>query len=91
MTLLPAYGRDYRTADEVLADWNADKDFVILDVSWPEDSGRYINKRDAERGDLKWVTFKIRYGTILNTGFMWPNFVLIRMVLGAWVLGDGTE
>jgi hypothetical protein len=29
MTLLPAYGRDYKSKAAVLADWNAGKDFRI--------------------------------------------------------------
>lgn len=41
LTLLPAYGRDYRSKAAVIADWNADKDFVEAE------SGKYINRTDA--------------------------------------------
>lgn len=42
-TLVPAYGRDYRTAKAVREDWNDGKDFLIFDMSSPDD-GRYVNK-----------------------------------------------
>jgi hypothetical protein len=42
-TLTPAYGRDYKSAKEVKAAWDAGKDFVIADISHP-DNGRYVNK-----------------------------------------------
>ncbi len=43
MTLVPAYGRDYKTAKAVLVDWNANKDFQIADMFSGND-GRYVNK-----------------------------------------------
>jgi hypothetical protein len=61
MTLVPAYGRDYKTAEDVLKDWLAGKDFQIQDVSW-EFNGRYISIRDAlEGGSCENITFKIRF------------------------------
>jgi len=42
-TLVPAYGRDYKSAKEVKADWDAGKDFRICDMSSPDD-GRLVNK-----------------------------------------------
>lgn len=94
MTLVPAYGRDYKTADEVLKDWIGQKDFLVQDISWPG-NGRYVNRQDAENPEysLSHVTFKVRYGTILNTGFRLPNFCLIRLEGAEWkVIGvsDGT-
>lgn len=56
LTLIPAYGRDYKSKKEVLADWNADKDFIIADFSHPYD-GKPMNQRDAEPG----ITYNIRY------------------------------
>ena len=56
VTLTPAYGRDYKSQKEVLADWNADKDFMINCVMHPAD-GRYINKSSAPKED----TYNIRY------------------------------
>jgi hypothetical protein len=40
ITLTPAYGRDYSSKANVLADWDANKDFVIQDMRL---SG-YVNK-----------------------------------------------
>ena len=47
MILIPAYGRDYKTAAEVKKDWEAGKDFMIADVScrW---NGSYTSIRDTE-------------------------------------------
>ena len=41
ITLVPAYGRDYRSKAAVLADWNSGKDFQDTQT------GQYINKEDA--------------------------------------------
>jgi hypothetical protein len=46
LEVVPAYGRDYKSQKEVLADWNADMDFQIVSV---QEYGRYINKQDADR------------------------------------------
>jgi hypothetical protein len=45
MTLVPAYGRDYKNKKDVLADFNAGKDFVIADFLSPYD-GKPANKQD---------------------------------------------
>lgn len=55
MHLVPSYGRDYRSAKDVKADWDANKDFTITDISSPH-NGRQINKQDAPKG-----TYNIRY------------------------------
>jgi hypothetical protein len=55
-TLVPAYGRDYKSGKEVQADWDAGKDFQIADAFSPDD-GKYINKADARPGQ----SFNIRY------------------------------
>jgi len=61
-TLTPAYGRDYRSANEAKADYEAGKDFILNDVSsrW---NGSYISKRDAESvyGDIN-----IRFNNLRN-------------------------
>jgi hypothetical protein len=49
ITCVPSYGRDYKTAKEVKADYAEGKDFTICDMSCPDD-GRKINKQDAQRG-----------------------------------------
>lgn len=42
LTLVPAYGRDYKSKKAVVVDWNADKDFLVM----PE--CRYTNKSNTE-------------------------------------------
>lgn len=58
VTLVPAYGRDYKSKKEVLADWENGKDFIINDMSHPYDR-KYINKTDA--ASEKGTTYNIRY------------------------------
>jgi len=69
MTLIPAYGREYKSKKEVEADFNADKDFIICEFANPY-NGKPANKSDL-KNVVKQVT--IRYGNlrkvaILNTG-----------------------
>lgn len=45
MTIVPAYGRDYKSARAAKDDWTAGKDFLIADMSSPHD-GRYVNVKD---------------------------------------------
>lgn len=54
LTVIPAYGRDYTSAKSVKADWEANKDFLIQDISSPHDS---------ESGKL---TVHIRYKKLAN-------------------------
>ena len=56
LTAIPAYGRDYKSAKAVKADFDANKDFAICDMSSPDD-GRYINAEQLKPGD----TLSIRY------------------------------
>ena len=42
LSAVPAYGRDYKSKKEVLADWKAGKDFKIEDVA----HGGYVNIND---------------------------------------------
>jgi len=58
LTVVPAYGRDYKNQKEVLLDWNGGKDFIIKDIPSGHD-GRMLNKRDAEHLGVKYV--RIRY------------------------------
>lgn len=46
ITLVPAYGRDYKSAKEVKADWDDGKDFQICDFHNVDD-GRYCNKKSG--------------------------------------------
>ena len=43
MTLLPAYGRDYKSKKAAQADFDAGKDFIIADISSPW-NGKPVNK-----------------------------------------------
>jgi hypothetical protein len=58
MTLVPALGRDYKSRAEVLADFNANKDFVLEDPRSRWD-GKYIN-----REQLIGQTVTIRYANL---------------------------
>ena len=58
LTLVPAYGRDYKTAKEVKADWESGKDFKICCFLHPND-GAYINKQDGSG-----QTFIIRFNRL---------------------------
>jgi len=46
LTVIPAYGRDYKSGKAAKADWNNDKDFIIADMFNPYD-GKPINKQDS--------------------------------------------
>lgn len=59
LTIKPAYGRKYTTAEAVKADWNGGKDFQILGA------GSYINNQDADAFGVRSVT--IQYGNKRTT------------------------
>ena len=63
ITVVPAYGRDYRSKEEVLQAWEAGNDFQIRDVSsrW---NGSYINKEDAGKSGLS--TVDVRFNSLRN-------------------------
>lgn len=54
LTLIPAYGRDYKSTKAVKQDWEANKDFQIADISskW---NGSYTSIKDNHK------EVKIRY------------------------------
>jgi hypothetical protein len=62
LTIVPAYGRTYNSKAAIRADWLAGKDFQI--ASYGADTGRYINREDAERSDL--ACLLVRYGKALS-------------------------
>jgi len=66
-TLIPAYGRDYKTVKAVKADWLAGKDFLIADMSDRYD-GKPINLEDARNADIKRVG--IRYARLMKQVFI---------------------
>ena len=53
LTLLPAYGRDYKSKRAILNDLNSLKDFVI------SHTGQYINKPQFK--ELQINSFNVRY------------------------------
>ena len=72
MTLTPAYNRDYKNKNDVLTDFNNDKDFIINDMFSPY-NGKYCNKSDIKNGITKMNNFvmdinnnsvKIRYNKL---------------------------
>lgn len=57
VTVVPAYGRDYKNKKDLAADFHAGKDFIVQDFFSGED-GRAVNKEDAERAG---IVLSIRY------------------------------
>ena len=53
ITLLPAYGRDYKNRKSIINDLNASKDFIV------SHSGQYINKPQFK--ELNISSFNVRY------------------------------
>ena len=60
ITLVPAYGRDYKSAKVVKEDFKSNKDFEIADVMHP-DCGRKTNLGDAVRFLPEDTVFNIRF------------------------------
>jgi len=61
LTVVPAYGRDYKSAKAAKVDWESGKDFQIADISSP-DNGRYVSKNDLEGSNID--TVKVRFGKL---------------------------
>lgn len=67
LTLIPAYGRDYNSAESVLKDWDKGKDFRIMNADYS--GGSYINKSDFYRyrneitPNLKYLKFRYKKAT----------------------------
>lgn len=60
VTVRSAYGRQYESAADVLADWHAGKDFRIV-------GGPYVNKRDAMKYGVMEVRFRFKNDTQVVT------------------------
>ena len=69
VTVVPAYGRDYKSKKAVLEDYRASKDFRINDMFNPYD-GKYINKEDADNAGL---TMNVRYSQRTKVCVIPPN------------------
>jgi hypothetical protein len=59
ITAIPAYGRDYKSKAEVVAAWDAGKDFIIQGIMGGH--GRAVNKSDADHPDYGVTGVRIRY------------------------------
>ena len=57
LTARAAYGRTYKNAAAIKADWDAGKDFVVADFYSPWD-GKPINKQDARDAG---ISVSVRY------------------------------
>ena len=58
----PAYGRDYKNLKSAIQDWNAEKDFILRDISSPYD-GKPINRQQCDGQHVI-----LRYGNLRKTG-----------------------
>ena len=58
LTLLPAYGRDYKSKTAIINDLNALKDFIV------SHTGQYINKPQFKEHNI--VSFNVRYNNQLK-------------------------
>lgn len=61
MTLLPAYGRDYRNKASIQADLDGNKDFILSDMTSPWD-GKPINRQDLVTEGIRSV--RVRYAKL---------------------------
>ena len=59
-TLTPAYNRDYKNKNDVLTDFNNNKDFIVNDMFSPY-NGKYCNKSDIKN---TYKSVKIRYNKL---------------------------
>jgi hypothetical protein len=50
ITLIPAYGRDYKSAKAAKLDWQNGKDFIIANIMHPYD-GKPMSIRDVDKGE----------------------------------------
>lgn len=67
LNLVPAYGRDYKSAKAVKDDWNGGRDFIIKDISSRWD-GKAVNKPQLSNND----TVTIRYNKLTKVVVIRP-------------------
>jgi hypothetical protein len=66
ITLIPAYGRDYKSKRDVMKDWTDGKDFQIQDISSKWD-GSYTSRRDKDKLGVVTIRYnKLRDLHIIN-------------------------
>jgi len=58
LTVVPAYGRDYKSGKAACEDWETGKDFLISDIS-SRYNGKYVSIRDVPQ-----VQVTIRYAKL---------------------------
>ena len=58
LTLLPAYGRDYKSKKAIINDLNSLKDFIV------SHTGQYINKPQFKEHNI--ISFNVRYNNQLK-------------------------
>lgn len=66
-TLTPAYGRDYKTGLQAAADYHANKDFILRDITSRWD-GKLISKADIGNEDIK-----LRFNDLRNVIIILPG------------------
>jgi hypothetical protein len=66
LTVIPAYGRDYKSKKAALTDWNADKDFYVATLG----QEGYINRPEA---DAAMLTIGIRYNQQRSIFYVKPR------------------
>jgi hypothetical protein len=69
LTLVPAYGRDYKSQNEVIEDWNKDKDFQIANAFSPYD-GKYCNQSNLKE-DKTLTAVNIRYSKLTKIAVLY--------------------
>ena len=60
LTVVPAYGKDFKSQKAVKEHFESNGDFLIQDIGSPDD-GRYVNKQDLENYSAGPLTLKVRY------------------------------
>ena len=64
VSVIPAYGRDYKSKTDLLADWRAGKDFRLQDVAFGDS---YFSIRNAASLQEDGVThLNIHYNNLLS-------------------------
>lgn len=53
ISVVPAYGRDYKSKKAVMADWDEGKDFYVVSLN----SSGYVNKDDKPDGTILQVRY----------------------------------
>lgn len=67
LTVVPAFGRNYKTEEEVKQAWADERDFRICDKGSPW-SGAYINRQQTKVGDKITVKFNMLQESIVIDG-----------------------